>query len=29
MKIIVKDIEILALDGKFEGFCIKILADEK
>lgn len=28
MKIIVKDYEAFALDGKFDGFCIEILKDE-
>lgn len=29
MKIIVKEYEAVALDGKFDGFCIEILTDEK
>ena len=29
MKIIVKDYEAVALDGKFDGFCIELLSDEE
>ena len=29
MKIIVKEYEAVALDGKFDGFCIELLTDEE
>ena len=29
MKFIVKEYEAVALDGKFDGFCIEILTDEE